>query len=67
MPKAYAVNDVVWCKYYNAMDKKWMGKPFKAVIVSDRGEPNRDFSVKRLDDGRVVTVWKKEILRRTYV
>lgn len=63
------VGDTVICKYYNTPDKRFYGETFQAVIIENRQgaypyNPPRDYAVQRADDGRIVTLDRREILKR---
>ena len=61
--KNIKVGDKVICQYYNAADKRYYGEFFNVSVMAigvDAYIPVRDF-VGVLDDGRIVTLWRKEI------
>jgi hypothetical protein len=62
----------VKCQYYNTPDKRFYGETFEAEVIeitTSKGNfdsnynPKRDYVLKRLDDGRIITVWRKEIIK----
>lgn len=61
--KKIKVGDKVICQYYNANDERYYGEFFNVSVMAigvDSYTPVRDF-VGVLDDGRIVTLWRKEI------
>ena len=70
---------IVLCRYFNSVDRKFYGEHFKAEYISkekcnhpnylpslpdrDYYKVNYDHTVKRLDDDRIITVHRKEIVR----
>lgn len=61
--KNIKVGDKVICQYYNATDERYYGEFFNVSVMAigvDTYTPVRDF-VGVLDDGRMVTLWRKEI------
>lgn len=61
------VGSKVQCRYYNSMDKRFFGSLFEAEVIEIQTDncqnyyPVRNFVVKRSDDGRIVTIWRKEV------
>lgn len=63
------IGDKVICQFYNTPDHRFYGRTFEAVIISTNAReeytPPRQFAVRRTLDNTVVTLDRREILRRS--
>jgi hypothetical protein len=63
------VGSKVLCRYFNTPDNRFYGESFEAeVLATDNDKtqnyrPARPYLVKRSDDGRMITLLRKEIKR----